>query len=147
MKISEIMSSDVETVTADQPIQEAARFMLTGDAGAIPVSDGDRLIGMVTDRDITVRAVAEGRGPETPVREVMTDTLLFCFDDQDVDEVAIQMSDAQVRRFPVLSREGERLVGIVSIGDLSRSNDSDAAQVALEGVSQPGGEHNQSEGG
>ncbi len=118
MKISEIMSSDVETVTADQPIQEAARFMLTGDAGAIPVSDGDRLIGMVTDRDITVRAVAEGRGPETPVREVMTDTLLFCFDDQDVDEVAIQMSDAQVRRFPVLSREGERLVGIVSIGDL-----------------------------
>ena len=147
MKISEIMSSDVETVTADQPIQEAARFMLTGDAGAIPVSDGDRLIGMVTDRDITVRAVAEGRGPETPVREVMTDTLLFCFDDQDVDEVAIQMSDAQVRRFPVLSREGERLVGIVSIGDLSRSDDSDAAQVALEGVSQPGGEHNQSEGG
>ena len=147
MKISEIMSSDVETVTADQPIQEAARFMLTGDAGAIPVSDGDRLIGMVTDRDITVRAVAEGRGPETPVREVMTDTLLFCFDDQDVDEVAIQMSDAQVRRFPVLSREGERLVGIVSIGDLSRSNDSDAAQVALEGVSQLGGEHNQSEEG
>ena len=147
MKISEIMSSDVETVTADQPIQEAARFMLTGDAGAIPVSDGDRLIGMVTDRDITVRAVAEGRGPETPVREVMTDTLLFCFDDQDVDEVAIQMSDAQVRRFPVLSREGERLVGIVSIGDLSRSNDSDAAQVALEGVSQPGGEHNQSQEG
>jgi CBS domain-containing protein len=147
MKISEIMSSDVETVTADQPIQEAARFMLTGDAGAIPVSDGDRLIGMVTDRDITVRAVAEGRGPETPVREVMTDTLLFCFDDQDVDEVAIQMSDAQVRRFPVLSREGERLVGIVSIGDLSRSDDSDAAQVALEGVSQPGGEHNQSEEG
>jgi CBS domain-containing protein len=147
MKISEIMSSDVETVTADQPIQEAARFMLTGDAGAIPVSDGDRLIGMVTDRDITVRAVAEGRGPETPVREVMTDTLLFCFDDQDVDEVAIQMSDAQVRRFPVLSREGERLVGIVSIGDLSRSDDSDAAQVALEGVSQPGGEHNQSQEG
>jgi CBS domain-containing protein len=147
MKISEIMSSDVETVTADQPIQEAARFMLTGDAGAIPVSDGDRLIGMVTDRDITVRAVAEGRGPETPVREVMTDTLLFCFDDQDVDEVAIQMSDAQVRRFPVLSREGERLVGIVSIGDLSRSDDGDAAQVALEGVSQPGGEHNQSEEG
>ena len=147
MKISEIMSSDVETVTADQPIQEAARFMLTGDAGAIPVSDGDRLIGMVTDRDITVRAVAEGRGPETPVREVMTDTLLFCFDDQDVDEVAIQMSDAQVRRFPVLSREGERLVGIVSIGDLSRPDDSDAAQVALEGVSQPGGEHNQSEEG
>ena len=147
MKISEIMSSDVETVTADQPIQEAARFMLTGDAGAIPVSDGDRLIGMVTDRDITVRAVAEGRGPETPVREVMTDTLLFCFDDQDVDEVALQMSDAQVRRFPVLSREGERLVGFVSIGDLSRSDDSDAAQVALEGVSQPGGEHNQSEEG
>ena len=147
MKVSECMTTDVEIVTPDQNIQEAAQFMLRADAGAMPVGEGDRLIGMVTDRDITVRAVAEGRGPETPVREVMTDTLLFCFDDQDVDEVAIQMSDAQVRRFPVLSREGERLVGIVSIGDLSRSDDSDAAQVALEGVSQPGGEHNQSQEG
>jgi CBS domain-containing protein len=147
MKVSEIMSPDVETVTPEQPIREAAQFMLRGDAGAIPVSDGERLIGMLTDRDIAVRAVAEGRGPDTPVGEVMTGDILFCFDDQDVDEVAIQMSDAQVRRFPVLSREGERLVGIVSLGDLSRSNDSDAAEVALAGVSEPGGDHNQSQEG
>jgi CBS domain-containing protein len=147
MKVSEIMSPDVETVTPEQPIREAAQFMLRGDAGAIPVSDGERLIGMVTDRDIAVRAVAEGRGPDTPVGEVMTGDILFCFDDQDVDEVAIQMSDAQVRRFPVLSREGERLVGIVSLGDLSRSSDGEAAEVALAGVSEPGGDHNQSQEG
>jgi CBS domain-containing protein len=99
---------------------------------------------MVTDRDIAVRAVAKGRGPETPIREIMSEKLLFAWDDQDVDEVAIQMSDAQVRRFPVLSRQGQRLVGIVSLGDLARSNDGNAAEVALSGVSEPGGEHNQS---
>ena len=73
MKVSECMSRDVQTVTADQPIQEAAQFMLRADAGSMPVCDGDRVIGMVTDRDITVRAVAQGRGPDTPVREAMTD--------------------------------------------------------------------------
>lgn len=144
MKISEVMTSNVQVVTPEQPIQEAARMMLDADAGSIPVGDGERLIGMVTDRDITVRATAEGRGPETPVREVMSEKLLFAWDDQDVEEVAIQMSDAQVRRFPVLSREGERLVGIVSLGDLTRSEDSEAAHVALDGVSDPGGLHNQS---
>ncbi len=146
MKISEIMSSDVQTIAPDQPIQQAARVMLDQDTGAIPVGEGERLIGMVTDRDITVRAVAEGRGPDTPVREVMSERLLFAWDDQDVEDVALQMSDAQVRRMPVLSREGERLVGIVSIGDLATQGDSDAAEAALSGVSEPGGEHNQSQG-
>lgn len=147
MKIAEIMSSDVQTITPDQPIQEAARLMVSADTGAIPVGDGDRLIGMVTDRDIAVRAVAEGRGPETPVREVMSEKLLFAWDDQDVEDVAIQMSDAQVRRMPVLSRDGERLVGIVSIGDLATQGDSEAAETVLSGVSEPGGEHNQSQEG
>ncbi len=147
MKIAEIMSSDVQTITPDQPIQEAARLMLNEDTGALPVGDGERLIGMVTDRDITVRAVAEGRGPDTPVREVMSEKLLFAWDDQDVEDVAIQMSDAQVRRMPVLSREGERLVGIVSIGDLATQGDSDSAEAALSGVSEPGGDHNQSQEG
>jgi CBS domain-containing protein len=145
MKVSEIMSSDVQVISAEQPIQEAARLMMDADTGALPVGDGERLIGMVTDRDIAVRAVAEGRGPETPVRDVMSERPLFAWDDQDVDEVALQMSDAQVRRMPVLSREGERLVGIVSLGDLARSDRDDAAQAALEGISEPGGEHNQSE--
>ncbi|HEY7811525.1 MAG TPA: CBS domain-containing protein [Allosphingosinicella sp.] len=147
MKIAQIMSSDVQVVTPEQPIQEAARLMITGDTGALPVREGEKLIGMVTDRDITVRAIAEGRGPDTPVRQVMSENLLFAWDDQDVADVAIQMSDAQVRRMPVLSRDGERLVGLVSIGDLAVQGDSDAAEAALSGVSEPGGEHNQSQGG
>ena len=144
MKISQCMSPDVETVTPEQSIREAARFMLREDAGSMPVCDGDRLVGMITDRDITVRAVAEGRGPDTPVRDAMTDEILYCFDDDDVDEVATKMSDAQVRRFPVISREEKRLIGIVSLGDITRSDSHEAAQVALEGVSDPGGLHNQS---
>jgi CBS domain-containing protein len=144
MKVSEFMSRDVQTVNPDQPIQEAAQFMLRADAGSMPVCDGDRLVGMVTDRDIAVRAVAEGRGPETPVREAMTDHVDYCFDDDEAEEVAIKMSDAQVRRFPVLSREDNKLVGIVSLGDISRSDQSEAASVALGGITDPGGEHNQS---
>jgi len=148
MKISEIMTPNPQVVTPDQPIQEAARRMLDADTGALPVGDGEKLLGMVTDRDITVRAVAEGRGPDTPVSEVMTGELLFAWDDQDADDVAIQMSEAQVRRMPVLSREGERLVGIVSIGDFTQLDDEgQAAEVALTGVSQPGGDHNQSQDG
>ena len=147
MKITEIMTPNPEVIAPEQPIQHAARLMLDGDTGALPVGNGDRLIGMVTDRDITVRAVAEGRGPDTPVREVMSEKLLFAWDDQDVEDVAIQMSDAQVRRMPILSRQDERLVGIVSIGDLATQGDSDAAEAALSGVSEPGGEHNQSQGG
>jgi CBS domain-containing protein len=145
MKITEVMTPNPEIVTREQPIQEAARRMLDADTGALPVGDGDRLVGMVTDRDIAVRAVAEGRGPETPVGEVMSEKLLFAWDDQDVDEVAIQMSDAQVRRMPILSREGETLVGMVSIGDLVQANQGEAAGVAVAGVTEPGGEHNQSE--
>ena len=145
MKITEVMTTNPEMVTPEQPNQEAARRMLDADTGALPVGDGERLLGMVTDRDITVRAVAEGRGPETPVREVMSEKLLFAWDDQDVDEVAIQMSDAQVRRMPILSRQEERLVGMVSIGDLVQSDQGEAAGVAVAGTTEPGGEHNQSQ--
>src|SRR5687768_17667080 len=137
MKVSEFMTQEVETVTPDQPIREAAQFMLRADAGAMPVSDGDRLIGMVTDRDIAVRGVAEGLGPDTPVRDVMTEDLVYCFDDEEVEAVAMKMSDAQVRRMPVLSRDGENLVGIVSLGDISRSDQSEAASVALDGITDP----------
>ena len=145
MKVSECMSSDVEVVTPEQSIREAAQFMLRADAGAMPVGEGDRLIGMVTDRDITVRGVAEGLSPDASVRDVMTEDLVYCYDDDDVENVAMQMSDAQVRRLPVLSRDGDRLVGIVSLGDISRSEQAEAAQVALDGITDPGGEHNQSQ--
>ena len=147
MKIAECMTREVETVSPDQPIREAAQFMLRTDAGSMPVCDGDRLVGMLTDRDIAVRAVAQGRGPDTPVREAMTDHVDYCFDDEEIEQVALKMSDAQVRRFPVVSREDRKLVGIVSLGDLSRSDESDAAAVALGGVTDPGGQHNQSEEG
>jgi CBS domain-containing protein len=100
---------------------------------------------MVTDRDIAVRAVAAGRGPDTPVRDVMTEEVVYCFEDDEVEAVALKMSDRQVRRMPVLSRDDETLVGIVSLGDLSRSDHDEAASIALDGISDPGGEHNQSE--
>jgi CBS domain-containing protein len=146
MKISEIMTSDVEVVTPEQPMQQAARLMLQIDAGVVPVQDGESLIGIVTDRDIAVRGVAEGRAPETPIREVMSEKPLFCFDDDEVRDVAMKMSEAQVRRFPVLSREAQKLVGIVSLGDLTRAADQgQAAAAALDGISEPGGHHNQSE--
>lgn len=147
MKIAECMTHEVDVVRPDQPIREAAQFMLRDDAGSMPVCDGDRLVGMITDRDIAVRAIAEGRGPDTPVRDAMTDHIDYCFDDDEVEEVATKMSDMQVRRFPVLSREDKRLVGIVSLGDLSRSDKGEAASMALGGITDPGGSHSQGQGG
>jgi len=146
MKVAEVMTSDVQTVRPDATLQEAAGFMLRADAGSIPVCDGKRLVGMLTDRDIAVRAVAEGMGPDTQVNQTMTTTdLLYCFEDDDIEEVATQMSDRQVRRMPVVSRDDKSLVGIVSLGDLSRSDDHDSAALALDGITDPGGEHNQTQ--
>jgi CBS domain-containing protein len=136
MKVSEVMTRDVQTIRPDQPVKEAASFMLSADAGSIPVTDGERLIGMITDRDIAVRGVAKGYGPDTPVRELMTEEIICARSDDDVDEVASKMSEAQVRRLPVIDDQ-ERLCGIVSLGDLSRDAGKDAAGSALEGVSQP----------
>lgn len=142
MKVSEVMTRDVQTVRPDQAVKEAASFMLSADAGSIPVIDGERLIGMITDRDIAVRGVAKGYGPDTPVRELMTDEIICVRDDDDVDDVASKMSEAQVRRLPVIDNE-ERLCGIVSLGDLCREADEDAAADALEGVTERGGRHQQ----
>ena len=142
MKVREVMTKEVETIRPDQRVQEAANFMLSADAGSIPVTDGERLIGMITDRDIAVRGIAKGYGPDTPVRELMTDDLIVVRVDDDIEEAASKMSEAQVRRLPVID-EDERLCGIVSLGDLSRETDSDCATEALEGVSQPGGQHQQ----
>ena len=142
MKISEVMTRDVQTVRPDQSAQEAARFMLKAEAGSIPVTDGDRLIGMITDRDIAVRGVAKGYGPDTPIRELMTDDVICARLDDSIEDVAGRMSEAQVRRLPVIDQD-EKLCGIVSLGDLSREADSNCASEALEGVSQPGGQHQQ----
>ena len=142
MKISEVMTRKVVTVEAGQTVQEAASFMLKGDAGSIPVIEGDRLIGMITDRDIAVRGVARGHGPDTPVRDLMSSGVICARIDDNVEDVATRMSEAQVRRLPVVD-DTESLVGIVSLGDLSRETDGDTAQEALEGVSAPGGLHQQ----
>jgi CBS domain-containing protein len=142
MKVSEVMTRDVQTVRPDQPVQEAASFMLSADAGSIPVTEGDRLIGMITDRDIAVRGIAKGYGPDTPVRELMTDDLVTARIDDDTDDVAARMSSAQVRRLPVIDDEN-RLCGIVSLGDLTQKGSDSAAEQALEGVTEPGGEHRQ----
>ena len=142
MKISEVMTRDVQTISPNDPVQQAASFMLGADAGSIPVTEGDRLIGMITDRDIAVRGVAKGYGPDTPVRELMTNDLVTAHIDDDVEKAASRMSEAKVRRLPVIDHD-ERLCGIVSLGDLSRETDSDCASEALLGVSQPGGEHRQ----
>ena len=142
MKVSDVMTREVQTVGPDQPVQEAANFMLSADAGSIPVTESGRLIGMITDRDIAVRGIAKGCGPDTPVRELMTDNLVTARIDDDIEEVATRMSEAQVRRLPVID-EDERLCGIVSLGDLSRHERQQAAATALEGVSQEGGQHQQ----
>ena len=142
MKVSEVMTRDVRTVTPDQTAREAASFMLSEDAGSMPVSDGDRLVGMITDRDIAVRGVAKGHGPDTPVSELMSADIVCAREEDDVEEVAAKMSKAQVRRMPVID-SNERLCGIVSLGDLARESDDESAHQALEGVSQPGGQHQQ----
>ena len=138
MKVSEVMTNDVRTVSPDQSVREAASFMLRADAGSIPVCEGDKVIGMITDRDIAVRGIAEGRGPDTLVRELMTDHIICAHADDNVDDIAQRMSEEQVRRLPVLDAD-QRLVGIVSLGDLARETRGESAHEALEGVSQPGG--------
>ena len=142
MKVSEVMTRDVQTIQPDQTAQQAASFMLNTDAGSIPVTEGERLIGMITDRDIAVRGVAKGHGPDTPVRELMTNDIVCAREDENVADVASKMSEAQVRRLPVIDRN-DRLCGIVSLGDLARESSGESAHQALEGVSQPGGQHQQ----
>jgi CBS domain-containing protein len=145
MKVSEVMTRDVRLIEPTQTIREAARLMAELDTGIMPVREGDRLVGMITDRDIAVRAVAQGRGPDTSVRDVMTDDVKYCYEDDDTDDVARNMADIQVRRLPVLTRD-KRLVGIISLGDKAVTEKSGRAGEAVAGISQPGGQHSQTGG-
>ena len=142
MKISECMSRDVQLATPDHSLQSAAQMMADIDTGFLPVADNDRLIGIVTDRDIAIRGVAAGRRPEASIREVMSDEVKYCFDDQDVDDVLENMGDIQVRRLPVVDRE-KRLVGIVSITDLAGNGDAREAGEALGDIARPRAQHSQ----
>jgi CBS domain-containing protein len=138
MKVSDIMTREVEVLSPEATLQDAARRMKELDVGSLPVCDGERLVGMLTDRDIVVRAVAEARdGRETRVRDVMSAEVRYVFEDQDVDEGAELMEEHQIRRLPALDRN-KRLVGIISIGDIAvRTSDDALSGAALEGVSEP----------
>jgi CBS domain-containing protein len=142
MKVSEIMSRDVQVAAPDVSIKEAARIMANMDAGAVPVGEEEQLVGMITDRDIAVRAVAEGKSPDTPVRDVMSTDILYCFQDDDIEQVARNMAEMKVRRLPVVDRH-KRLVGIVSFGDVAKGVKSNLAGEAIADLSRPGGPHTQ----
>jgi len=117
--IADIMTRNVVSVSPQDTLQTAAQMMRDSDIGSLPVVDGQRLAGMLTDRDITIRAVAGGLSLDTPVVEVMSEDVLHCYDDQSVEDVLNDMGDMQTRRLPVLDHATEALIGIVSLGDLS----------------------------
>ena len=142
MKISNCMTNGVQIANPDQTIREVAQIMARLDAGSMPVGDNDRLVGMITDRDIAIRGIAMGKGPDAKVRDVMSTDVKYCFDDEEVDNVLQNMGDLQVRRLPVLNRD-KRLVGIVALGDLATNGKTVDAGEALSGISKPGGEHSQ----
>ena len=141
-QLRDVMTSAIKTVGPDATAREAAGFMLSADTGSIPVCEDDRVVGMITDRDIAVRGIAEGKGPDCSVRDLMSSDVVCARDTDDVLAVAQRMSDAQVRRLPVVDAD-DRLVGMVSLGDLSREAQESAAATALEGVSAAGSKHQQ----
>jgi CBS domain-containing protein len=139
MQLREIMTPKVEVIPPDAKLADAAKKMKELDVGAVPVCDGESLCGMITDRDIAVRAVAEGRDPrKTKVRDAMTSDVAYCFEDQEYEEAARLMRERQIRRLPILNRE-KRLVGIVSLADLSRKGDDTVTAQTVEDVSTPSG--------
>lgn len=129
MKVSEIMSRDVEIANPNQTIAEIARCMADRQIGFLPVGDNDRLVGTITDRDLVVRGLADGLGGDAKVREVMSRDVKYCFEDEDVDDVTRNMGQVQVRRLPVVNRD-KRLTGVISLGDASLA-DTAAAGAGL----------------
>lgn len=136
MLVKDAMTTEVDLIEPTTILCEAARIMRDDNVGILPVAEDDRLVGMLSDRDIVVRAIAQDKDTRsTPVREAMSSRVLYCYDDQSVDEVAANMSENQVRRLPVLNRD-KRLVGIVSLGDVSVAGSARAAGEALEGIAE-----------
>ena len=142
MKVNEIMTRELSHPRPHHTTKDPARMMLATHGGLLPAGDDDRLVGMITDRDIAVRAIAEGKGPGTPVSEVMSEDVKYCFEDEDSAHVAQNMGELQVRRLPVLNR-AKRLVGILSLADLAQAERGQHVGNALRQIAQPGGEHTQ----
>ena len=138
MEIREIMTRNVEVVNPNASLQTAAQKMKDLDVGSLPVCDGERLLGMITDRDITIRATAEGTSPtNTTVGHIMSSGITYCFEDQLVNEAAQVMEEKQIRRLPILNRQ-KKLVGIVSLGDVAvDGGDQMVAGEAITQISRP----------
>jgi CBS domain-containing protein len=140
MKLSEIMTREVVFIQPDDSLQSAAKKMRDLNIGFLPVCDGDKLLGVISDRDITVRALADGMDLNIMLgRDLMTEPPIYCFEDQDISEAAKLMEENQIRRLVILNREDQRLVGVVSLGDIARNATTDRSGQILQKVSEPDG--------
>jgi len=143
MKVSECMTREVRIVDPAETLQQAARTMADIDAGFLPVGEHDRLVGIITDRDIAIRAVGTGRAPDAKVSEVMSEEVRYCYADDDVSDILDLMAMLQVRRLPVVDRS-KRLVGVISISDLAGNGEATRTGEALGDIARPSGLHSQS---
>jgi CBS domain-containing protein len=138
MKIKEIMTHDVEIIHPNDTLQTAARKMRDRDIGFLPVYDGDELVGVLSDRDIIIRAIAEGMDPKAKVgRALVTAPAIYCFEEQSVDDATDLMHDNQIRRLVILSRGDNQLAGVISLGDLAMNVDDKVSGEVLQSVSVP----------
>ncbi|MGF6308814.1 CBS domain-containing protein [Bradyrhizobium sp. i1.8.4] len=142
MKISDAMTPEVQLCTPDDTLRDVAEAMGTLGVGMLPVADNDRLVGMITDRDIAVRGIGMGRGPESRIGDIMTTEVKYCFEDQEIEDIAQNMGAIQVRRLPVLDRD-KRLVGIIALGDIAQIQPNDGTGAALSQISRPTTQHAQ----
>ena len=143
MRVAEAMTRDVRVASPDQSLIDVAKLMAECDCGAIPVGENDRLVGMITDRDIVVRALAKGKDGACKVRDIMSHEVKYCYDDDDLTKVARNMADIQVRRLPVVDHD-KRLVGIVALGDIATTEGKKPAGEAIAGISEPASQHTSS---
>jgi len=138
MKVKEIMTREVEVVHTGDPVKDAAQKMRIRDIGFLPVFEGDELIGALTDRDIILRSTADGLDPNRHIgRDLVTSPIVYCFEDQDVEEAARLMEEHQIRRLAVMGLDGKRLVGVVSLGDVARNGTKKTSAKVLQSVSEP----------
>jgi CBS domain-containing protein len=136
MKVRDIMTAGVQMVTPGESITNVARCMADNDIGSVFVHENDRLIGVVTDRDIATRAVAKGKLEGVCARDVMTDAVCYCFEDESIEDVSQNMADIELRRLPVVNRD-KRLVGVISLGNIAAAHSQRASSTLLEGVARP----------
>jgi CBS domain-containing protein len=138
MKLTEIMTREVEILQPDDSLQSAAKRMRDQDIGFLPVCDGETLLGVLSDRDITIRALADGMDVNIMLaRDLMTTPAIYCFEDQDVSEAAKIMEENQIRRLVILSHDDKRVVGVISLGDLARNGTANLSGKVLQRVSEP----------